>query len=304
MYGIEETVPMPVDESFVAMNDFCNLEDSFYPDPSGFGLQFDDNTVDPMFDSSTGGMWQPMDTTESSIDPSLLMLSDPSLEISSFAFTDNSVIFPSQSLDYSDPNTYAPFTPEVPTTEAQLSNFAAAEYPHSREYQLARERGSANRSELVQQAIRAQRPKKTYQPPIDNAGCWCDLCTGPAPKINAFDLDILTKTSSVRKAVLKQNTKRLKESKKVAKAIPAKRGHPVKRTPREKTPELASSLEEVFDHFDDGKSGEESSDDGEYRPSSKAIKTAPAKRMRVTREIPKGTGKKMPKGLEIDMNGW
>ncbi|KAL9022965.1 MAG: hypothetical protein Q9180_008467, partial [Flavoplaca navasiana] len=234
------------------------------------------------------------------------MLSDPSLDISSFAFTDKNVIFPSQSLDYSDPNTYAPFSPEVPTTESQLSAFAATaavEHHHPREYQSARERGSASGSEPVQQAIRAQRPKKTYQPPIDNAGCWCDLCTGPAPKINAFDLDMLTKTASVRKAVLKQNTKRLKESKKVAKAVPAKRGHPVKRTAREKTPELASSLEEVFDHFDDGESGEESSDDGEYRPSSKAIKTAPAKRRRVTRDTPKGAGKKMPKGLEIDMNG-
>ncbi|KAI4275518.1 MAG: hypothetical protein LQ337_003161 [Flavoplaca oasis] len=286
------------------MDDLCNLEDPSYPDPSGFGLQFDDNTVDPMFDASTGGMWKPMDTTESSIDPSLLMLSDPSLDISSFAFTDKNVIFPSQSLDYSDPNTYAPFSPEVPTTEAQLSAFAAAEYHHSREYQFGRERGSANRSEPVQQAIKAQRPKKTYQPPIDNAGCWCDLCTGPAPKINACDLDILTKPESVRKAVLKQNAKRLKESKKVAKAVPTKRSHPVKRTAREKTPELASSLEEVFDHFDDGESGEESSDDGEYRPSSKAIKTAPAKRRRVTRDVPKGTGKKIPKGLEIDMNGW
>ena len=162
---------MPVDESFVGMNDLCNFDDLSYPDPSGFGLQFDDNTVDPMFDSSTGAMWEPMDITESSIDPSLLMLSDPALDISSFAFTDKNVIFPSQSLDYFDPNTYAPFSPEVPTTATQLSTFAAAEYHHSREYQLSRERGSANRSEPVQQAIRAQRSKKTCQPPIDDTGC-------------------------------------------------------------------------------------------------------------------------------------
>ncbi|KAL8759663.1 MAG: hypothetical protein Q9199_000624 [Rusavskia elegans] len=295
MQELEQTLSMPATEFYgTAMEDICNYDGFSYPDPSTFGLQFD-NTVDAMYDSSTGGMWQLMDNSESSIDPSLLTMSDPSLDISSYAFTDEDVIFPSQSLDYFDPNSYAPFSPEVPAAAPKLSAFAAAEY------HLSREADNLKRRAPTKPVIKGPRPKKTYQPPLSAAGCWCTLCTGPAPKVNAFDLDILTRSLSERKAFRKQNAKRHQDSKKTASG-------PLKRKARELTPELASTLDQVFGGFDDeksqGESDEEVSEDGEYRPATKVVKTAAAKRRRVTRQEAKGTGKKMPKGLEIHMNGW
>ncbi|KAI4233797.1 MAG: hypothetical protein LQ349_004184 [Xanthoria aureola] len=139
------------------------------------------------------------------------------------------------------------------------------------------------------------RPRKVSQPPINAAGCWCSLCTGPIPKVNAFDLEILDRSESAQKAARKQNAKRHRDAKKVASGS-------LKRKARELTPELPSTLDRVFDDFDDDESEGES--DGEYRPATKAVKTAVGKRRKVTRQEAKGKGKKMPKGLEINMNGW
>ncbi|KAI4285600.1 MAG: hypothetical protein L6R38_000502 [Xanthoria sp. 2 TBL-2021] len=295
MQALEQTLSMPATEFYgTAMEDIYNYDGSSYPDPSAFGLQFD-NTVDTMYDPSTGGMWQPMDNSESSIDPSLLKMSDRSLDISSYAFTNEDVIFRSQSLDYFDPNSYAPFSPEIPAAVPKLSAFAAAEY------HLSREAVNLKRREPTKPVIKGSRPRKTYQSPVNSAGCWCTLCTGPAPKVNAFDLEILTRSKGERKAVRKQNAKRHQDSKKAASGQ-------LKRKARELTPELASTLDQVFGDFDDekseGESEEQVSEDGEYRPAKKLVKTTSAKRRRVTRQEAKDEGKKMPNGLEIDMNGW
>ncbi|KAL8846891.1 MAG: hypothetical protein Q9221_008057 [Calogaya cf. arnoldii] len=313
MDGLEQIVFMGYDTTMEG--DMCNYDGSYYPDPSyhpdpsyypdpsAFGLQFG-NTVDPLYDASTGATWQPMDNSVSSIDPSLLAMSDPSLDISSYAFTDKNVIFPSQAPDYFNPNTYAPFSPQIPAAAPAypVSALAEEEYHLSREYQLPRKQAKAKGREPTKQVIIPQRPKKTYQPAINGAGCPCTLCTGPVPKYNAFDLALLDRPEHVRKAIRKQNQKRFKDAKKAEKATSTLPIRPLKRKARETTLELASTLDQLFD--DDESSDEDVSEDGEYRPTTKSVKTAAAKRRRVTRREAKGKGMKMPKGLGIDMKGW
>ncbi|KAL8996584.1 MAG: hypothetical protein Q9169_003923 [Polycauliona sp. 2 TL-2023] len=258
---------MPVDQLYASeMEDIYNFDDSSYPDPSAFGLQLD-NTVDTMFDSSTGGMWQPMDP--------------PMSNISNYAFTDKDVIFPPQSNDYFNPDSYAPFSPDVPAAAPTLYKFGA-------------EGGKSRPGRPKKQPFPAPKPKKITYPPINAADCPCRLCTDPAAA-QKITLAILAKSNKERKAIGKQGKQRMEGSKKAAikavkAAVPGKRaGHLKRPLPKEKTPELESD--------------EEKSEDGEYRPTSGAVKTAPAKRMRVARDEPWTNGK-IPKGLQIDMNGW
>ncbi|KAI4095092.1 MAG: hypothetical protein LQ339_007355 [Xanthoria mediterranea] len=332
MQALDQTLSMTATDFYGnQLEEIYNYDGCTYPDPSAFGLQFD-NTVDTMHDPSTGGMWQtmdndqscidpvllamsdpslgsmddpsaggmwqPMDNDQSSIDPSLLAMSDPSLDIASYAFTDNDVTFPSESLDYFDRNLDAPFSPEIPnisTAEFKLPELASAKY------YLSQEANNLKRRKPIKPVLMGPRPRKVNQPPIDAAGCWCSLCIGPIPKVNAFDLEILDSSESAQKAARKQNAKRHRDAKKVASGS-------LKRKARELTPELPSTLDRVFDDFDDdesqGESDGEGSDDGEYRPATKVVKTAVGKRRKVTRQEAKGKGKKMPKGLEIHMNGW
>lgn len=329
MQALEQTLSMTATDIYGnQLEDTSNHDGFTYPDPSAFGLQFDttvDNMYDPsaggmwqpmdndqscidpvllamsdpslgtMDDPSAGGVWQPMDNDQSSIDPSMLAMSDPSLDISSYTFTDNDVIFPSQSLDYLDPDLDAPFSPEIPEIPTAEFKFAAAEYHPSQEAD------NLKRHKPTKPVLMGPRPRKINQPPINAAGCWCSLCTGPIPKVNAFDLEILDRSESAQKAARKQNAKRHRDAKKVASGS-------LKRKARELTPELPSTLDRVFDDFDDhesqGESDGEGSDDGEYRPATKVVKTAVGKRRKVTRQEAKGKGKKMSKGLEIHMNGW
>ena len=286
---------MPPIESYAdAMSDIYSYDCSSYPDPSAFGLDVPQpvfgTTVDSMLDLSTGQTWQPLDITESSIDPALIAMSNPSLDTSSskpatFAFTGQNVTSPSQSLDYFDPTCYAPFSPEVVMAAPAYPVSAANTKVNSRP---RRERGNPVPRKLPQQ-------KKTYQPAINPQGCWCDLCTRPAPKISAADLAKLTKPENERKAIRKQYRK-LQNAKRY-RAAPAKRGTQLKRKAREQRSPV------IYDCNDDkpeSESDEAATDDSEYRPATRMAKT----RRRSTRKKAGVDGKKMPKGLDIDMNGW
>ncbi|KAL8668691.1 MAG: hypothetical protein Q9168_006688 [Polycauliona sp. 1 TL-2023] len=270
MNGLDQTLSMPAeqfDDAFAMVSgDTYDYDGPFYPDPTDFGMQFD-NTVNTM-DFSAGADWQPMGPPESNTTP--------------YAFTNKAVVFPPQALDYFDPNSYAPFSPEVPQAAApELFDFAAAEYQLSRYNQQSGGVANSLRQEPKRQTAK---PKKTYQPPIEGAGdgCTCGLCTGNMPVIDAAYLASIGGTSKTA------NFRSRKRQSRVAKGRPAKkRGRPSKRPEREVTPELASSLSEL----------DEDSEDGEYRP-------APAKRQKVSRYGTRKVARSLPRGLEIDMNGW
>ncbi|KAL8921007.1 MAG: hypothetical protein Q9172_004230 [Xanthocarpia lactea] len=269
MHELDQTLFMPLTKSYAdAMSDNYNYECFSYPDPSAFGWNVPQpefgNTVDSMFDPSTGETWQPMDITESSIDPALIAMSDPSLDTSAsmpatFAFTGQNVTFPSQSLDYFDPTSYAPFSPEVvmaaPTYPVSTATTKVNPRPR-------RERGNPVPPKLPQQ-------KKTYQPAINAQGCWCDLCTGPTPKISVAYLAKLTKPENERKAIRKQYRK-LQNAKR-HRAAPAKRGPQLKRKAREQRSPVIS---DYSDDKPESEFDEAASEDGEYRPATKMAKTA------------------------------
>ncbi|KAL8863550.1 MAG: hypothetical protein Q9178_000231 [Gyalolechia marmorata] len=298
MHELDQTLFMPPTESYAdAMSDIYNYDCPSYPDPSAYGWNVPQsefgNTVDSMFDPSTGGTWQPLDITESSIDPALIAMSGPSLDTSSgmpatFAFTGQSVTFPSQSLDYFDPTSYAPFSPEVvmaaPAYPVSTANTKVSSRPR-------RERGNPAPRKLPQQ-------KKTYQPAINPQGCWCDLCTGPAPKISVAYLAKLTKPEHERKAIGKQYRK-LQNAKR-HRATPAKRGPQLKRKARKQRSPVTNDYNA---DRPESESDEAATEDGEYRPAIKITKTAGMTRRRSTRQNVGNNSKKIPKGLDIDMNG-
>ncbi|KAL8772966.1 MAG: hypothetical protein Q9209_001986 [Squamulea sp. 1 TL-2023] len=316
MQELEQTLFMPpTDFDPTLTSDIYNFEDLSNPYPSAFDWELPqsifDDTVGTMFDPATGGAWQPMDISESSIDPALLAMSDHSLDTSSsvvpadYAFTDKDVIFPSQSVNYFDPTSYAPFSPDVanaastypisPLIEANPNSITSARCTVTKSRPQPESDKSIPRKPIPTINLPVSRPRKTYQAPVDGSGCWCDLCTSPAPKVNAFDLALLTKPQNEKKAIRKQylaarhNEYRLR----AFKPAPAKLGRPRKRKAWEVTPEESEESE----------SASTSDEDMDYR-SAKKSKAAAAKRRKVARQEIVNKGKKMPRGLEIDMNGW
>ncbi|KAL8683097.1 MAG: hypothetical protein Q9186_000911 [Xanthomendoza sp. 1 TL-2023] len=329
------------------LSDICNFNDRLFSqlqDPSAFDWQlsqsvFDDNTApmaDGIFDPSTGGIWQPMEIPESSIDPALLAMSDPSLESSSntmpaaYTFTGKDVVFPSQSLNYFDPTLYAPFSPEIPSTAptypisplleaAQQPYFLTTDPKPSiiNKTKSKKPRQNHEPRKTVQTKTAAvplpAANKKQYQIPLSDPGCWCSLCTNPTPIINAFDLAILKDRTLTKPKAAKSKQLKAKVSRAI-KSAPAKKEKSLKRKAREveSESESESELSELvgFSSDDDESEDEEEVSEDDYRPSSKVIKAAATKRMRgvrgraVGKGKGKGKGKKVPKGLGIDMKGW
>ncbi|KAL8790296.1 MAG: hypothetical protein Q9213_000648 [Squamulea squamosa] len=318
MHELEQTLFMPsTDVDPTSISDVYSYEDLSNPYSSALDWELPrfmfDETVDTMFDPATDGTWEPMNISGPSIDPALLAMSDHSLDTTSsveptdYAFTDNNVISPSQSLNYFDPTSYAPFSPGAPAPEstypvsplleANSNTITSAPRTVTNSHPQPESDNLIPREPNPAIKLPVSRPQKIYQAPVDGSGCWCDLCTGPAPKVNAFDLAILTKPEKEKKAIRKQYQASWRADNRLRVLIPApaKRGRPLKRKPREVTPEESEESESESESTSDD-------EDGDYRPVKK-VKVEAAKRRKLARqEVLKG--KKMLRGLQIDMNGW
>ncbi|KAL8728856.1 MAG: hypothetical protein Q9166_005096 [cf. Caloplaca sp. 2 TL-2023] len=332
MQASEQTIFMPTNElDFMNMSDVYDVGNFDCPDPSAFDWDMPQSVfeetqapmADTMFDPSIGGMWQPMEPPGPSIDPALLTMSDPSLDPSTmpaaFAFTGNEVVFPPQSLDYFNPTSYAPFSPEVPTTAPTYPVSTFAE-PKPISFRTIQPKAVVKESTKPRAPTSApgnqkklQRPKpkwgawkKTDQPRVDGSGCWCSLCNG-GKAIDPNNLIMMKAKSAAESALRTQettlkNTKLWKDKAARAPAAASKprvaKGRATKRKAREMTPgevdESESELSSVPELDDESE---------EYRPTTKAVKSALTKRRKVGRKTA-GKGKNMPKGLEINMNGW
>ncbi|KAL8722564.1 MAG: hypothetical protein Q9225_000959 [Loekoesia sp. 1 TL-2023] len=239
-----------------------------------------------IFDPSTGAEWQPMNNLQTSIDPTLLSPFD--IAIDPFAaqspFASNEVIFPSESIESIASNTTAAFSPEVPSLQ---TSFLQPSSSRTTAGQPAKSASSSLRHPTTRSTPRWY---KTTQPRVDGSGCPCTLCKGGA-----------VSTASLRNNNVKQATRKIRKP--VASGKVTKRKARAVTSEEDESEDSDSSLSSLPDSED-----EESGSQSDHNPrpttrrSARAKRAPPQKRRRVMR---KATAlRKVPKGLEIDMEGW
>ena len=262
--SIDPSLLTPFDSSLDLLTSTCSLQ----------------TTSTPIFDPSTGAEWQLMDNNiETSTDPTIRNSFDAAIDL--FA-ADLHTLDPSETDPFgTDPSpTNLPFAQEefLFPSEYSASNFDTSFLTEDSYAPPPHYLPSTNPASKAWKT-------KTKQPPVDGSGCPCSLCKGgavitPPSLIAAYKRE----TIAAAKATKKSN----KEKKVVASNATGSR----KRKAREAMPEESedSSLEE-----------ESSEEEEEWYPRRKAGKEG-TKRRRILRKA--ALPRKMPRGLEIDMQGW
>ncbi|KAL9596041.1 MAG: hypothetical protein Q9219_006057 [cf. Caloplaca sp. 3 TL-2023] len=233
------------------------------------------NQFDPSLDlfltpPSLDEEWQPLPNTETSIPPTFVNPFDTALDPLAVQAPSSTskIIFPSQSPEFYAPTFTPSFSPEIPSTNF---NFPTAAGSHT-----------------IPSRHPAARPD--VQPRVDGSNCPCSLCRGAAVRTSTISARV-QKPSSARKQ-RKAMTKAKAKAKEAAKR---------------------KAIEEILMADDDDDSDSElselDSDDVEEWGGFAVERKGGVERRRRRRSVGKGRERaalprKMPRGLEISMNGW
>ncbi|KAL8714155.1 MAG: hypothetical protein Q9220_001884 [cf. Caloplaca sp. 1 TL-2023] len=290
----EDLASFPNLESFdVSTANLDTLPD--FNDPSFWDVQAPASSIgsiqqqDPLLQDATGGMqWDPMlNPADSCIDPFLLSISNPLPD--SFNAT-----LPTQPFEYPNPENFNYFSSTTPLPSTPMP-FTSTSLPlpprqktvHSRAKRTLRPKPAAPLSTTT--ATTANTVKKPHnpqlaqkwntkstQPRISGGDCPCKICKG--------ELDLRVSPAQLDAWEQERKGKFLKTAYETA----------ITRGLKRKVVAVYASEGEEESEF--------GSEESEYKPRGRAANvTSAPKRRAVARAT---TRKRMPKGLEIDMNRW